>query len=311
MKTIRFEPGDVIFEEGEKSQEAYRIISGRVEITIRGRVRPIILAQLSEGDIFGEMAMVDERPRSATARSVETTECEMMGPVDFQRAILENPHRLLPYLSAFFERLRSVNDRLHLELRLRAESRAEALENPISAPVPQVRIAPPVPRLQPHPDHHPDRIRTTPSRTSAPVNTTIDLPEESEQVDHAISMSPLDAECASRFDEGEGSWKIEKFPFRIGRRGIGEDGERHSIFSSNDLLIADEEPFQISRSHCSIEREGESFFVRDRGSTLGTIVNGKPIGVQHSCLTADLRKGVNTLVIGSARSSYKFQIELA
>ncbi len=306
MKTVRFESGDVIFHEGEKSQEAYRIIAGRVEITIQGRVRPIILAQLSEGDIFGEMAMVDERPRSATARCVEATECEMMGPADFQRAILQNPHRLLPYLSAFFERLRSVNDRLHLELRLRAESRAEALQSPISAPVPRVSIAPPVSPVHPHPDHHPDRIRP-----ATPVHTAIEPPDVTEQTEHSISMSPLTTECASRFDEGEGNWKIGKFPFRIGRRGIGEDGERHSIFSSNDLLIADEEPFQISRSHCSIEREGGNFFIRDRGSTLGTIVNGTPIGVHHSCLTADLRVGENTLVIGSARSSYKFKIELA
>jgi hypothetical protein len=304
MKLVRFKAGDVVFHEGEKSQEAYRILTGRVEITIQGRAKPIILAQLSEGDIFGEMAMVDERPRSATARCVEATECESMGPSDFQRAILQEPHRLLPYLSAFFERLRSVNDRLHLELRLRAESRAEALEKPAAASAAQVRVSPPVPPVE----HHPERIRTSIPMQATPV---IDREPEPEPIHHSLSLSPLNALCASKFDEGFEDLKIGKFPFRIGRRGIGENGERHSIFSSNDFLIADEEPFQISRSHCSIEREGESFFIRDRGSTLGTIVNGVPIGVQHSCLTADLRKGENTLVLGSARSPYTFKIQLA
>jgi CRP/FNR family cyclic AMP-dependent transcriptional regulator len=301
VKTVQFKSGDVVFFEGEKSQEAYRIISGRVEITIRGRSKPIILAQLSEGDIFGEMAMVDERPRSATARCVESAECEMMGPADFQRAILQDPHRLLPYLSAFFERLRTVNDRLHLELRLRAESRAEAVAKTMSAPLPTVQIAPPAPPVE----HHPERIRT-----NVPVQTVPPAIEESEEIDHSIAMSPLTPVCSSKFDGEQPLWKIGKFPFRIGRRGIGEDGDRHSIFSSNDLLIADEEPFQISRSHCSIEREGQNFFVRDRGSTLGTIVNGMPIGVQHSCLTADLRQGENILIIGSSRSTYQFKIEL-
>lgn len=304
MKFVRFQAGEVVFQEGEKSQEAYRILTGRVEITIQGRIKPIILAQLSEGDIFGEMAMVDERPRSATARCVEATECEMMGPADFQRAILQDPHRLLPYLSAFFERLRSVNDRLHLELRLRAESRAEALEKPVAAPVSRARVASPVPPIE----HHLERIRRPAPTQNAPV---IAQEVETEQTNYNLSLSPLTPLCASKFDEGLETLKIGKFPFRIGRRGVGENGERHSIFSSNDFLIADEEPFQISRSHCSIEREGENFFIRDRGSTLGTIVNGVPIGVQHSCLTADLRKGENTLILGSARSAYQFKINLA
>ena len=293
MKITRFEAGDVIFHEGEKSQEAFRILSGRVEITIQGRAKPIILAQLSEGDIFGEMAMVDERPRSATARCVESARCEVMSPVDFQLAILQDPHRLLPYLSTFFERLRTVNDRLHLELRLRAESRAAALGQSMAPPVPRVQIAPPVPPLE----HHPDRIRHP-----APVQTMPAFAQEPVLEVHSITLSPLNPLCASKFTEGMDNLKIKKFPFRIGRGGHGEDAAKHSVFSANDFLIADGEPFQISRSHCSIEREGDHFFVRDRGSTLGTIVNGTPIGVQHAGLTVDLHEGENTLVLGSARS---------
>jgi CRP-like cAMP-binding protein len=301
MKIVRYEAGDVVFQEGEKTQEAFRILSGRVEITIQGRVKPIILAQLSEGDIFGEMAMVDERPRSATARCVEASECEVMGPADFQRAILQDPHRLLPYLSAFFERLRTVNDRLHLELRLRAESRASALAHPTAPLVPQIQVS----ASESPVEHHPDRIRHTPSNPD--MNVAVAEPEG---VVHTLRVSPLNSTCASKFELGFGPFKIEKFPFRIGRGGVGENGTKHSVFSSNDFLIADHEPFQISRSHCSIEREGDHFFVRDRGSTLGTIVNGKPIGVQQDFLTGDLRKGENTLVLGSARSAYQFKIEL-
>jgi hypothetical protein len=301
MKIARYEPGDVVFHEGEKSQEAFRILSGRVEITIQGRTKPIILAQLSEGDIFGEMAMVDERPRSATARCVEAAECEVMGPADFQRAILQDPHRLLPYLSAFFERLRTVNDRLHLELRLRAESRAATIGQPMAPPVPRLRVPSPVPPVE----HHPERIRKP-----APFQPMHATTLEPESRVHSLRVSPLNPLCASKFEAGFGHLKIEKFPFRIGRGGDGENGARHSVFSANDFLIADQEPFQISRSHCSIEREGDHFFVRDRGSTLGTIVNGTPIGVQHAVLTVDLHAGENTLVLGSARSPYKFKIEL-
>jgi pSer/pThr/pTyr-binding forkhead associated (FHA) protein len=131
-------------------------------------------------------------------------------------------------------------------------------------------------------------------------------PEIAPEVE-SIVLSPLNPLCASRFEDGFGPLDIEKFPFRIGRLNR-EDG---AVFSSNDLSIPDSQPFQVSRNHCSIEREGDHYFVRDRGSTLGIIVNDVPIGVQHGTLTMDLKKGENTLVLGSPRSPYKFRIELA
>jgi CRP-like cAMP-binding protein len=78
MSTAIFQPGQMIFREGELNQEAYRILRGRVEISITGEGKPVVLAQLGEGDIFGEMAMVDERPRSASAQCLEVTECVVL-----------------------------------------------------------------------------------------------------------------------------------------------------------------------------------------------------------------------------------------
>ena len=120
------------------------------------------------------------------------------------------------------------------------------------------------------------------------------------------TMTPL---CASKIESDASPIKIDKFPFRLGRQSERANSESN-IFSANDYPLLDEEPYQISRSHCSIEREGGSFFVRDRGSKLGTIVNGNAIGIHQSTLTCDLREGKNTLILGSVRSPYKFQIEL-
>mgnify|MGYP000928610478 CR=1 FL=1 len=108
MKTELFGPGSYIFKEGDLSQEAYRIIRGKVELTTDVDSKPVILAQLGKGDIFGEMAMIDERPRTASAQCLKPTECEVMQPGDFQSVILDQPARSLPYLSALFERLRSA-----------------------------------------------------------------------------------------------------------------------------------------------------------------------------------------------------------
>ena len=47
-----FAPGSYIFKEGDLSQEAYRIIKGRVELTATADDKPVILDQIGEGDIF-------------------------------------------------------------------------------------------------------------------------------------------------------------------------------------------------------------------------------------------------------------------
>lgn len=296
MKTASFKAGDIIFKEGDRSLEAYRILKGKVHITIRDDSKPVILAQLGEGDIFGEMGMVDERPRSAAAHCVVDTECELMTRSDFQVAILENPKRLLPYLATFFERLRTVNNRLNLELQLRALEVAARSGQPAPSARSKSKTSAPVPA-----SHHPERTRVHHMHASSLAS-----PEVAPEVE-TITFSPLNPLCASKLQEDFGNLAIDKFPFRIGRFN-DEDG---SVFSSNDFSIPDKQPFQVSRNHCSIEREGDHYFVRDRGSTLGTIVNNVHIGVQHGTLTVDLQQGENILVIGSARSPYKFRIILA
>ena len=103
---------------------------------------------------------------------------------------------------------------------------------------------------------------------------------------------------------------ISKFPYRIGRKHEVQ-GKGATVFASNDLAITDDKPYQISRNHCSIEREGDHFFVRDRGSTLGTMVRDVPIGLAEDTLTADLHGGSNEILIGSDDSPFKFKVTLS
>lgn len=69
-----FEPGHVIFKEGDARGDCYIIEEGEVEISTNMNGREVSLAILSKGDIFGEMALVDDGPRSATATTVGKVE---------------------------------------------------------------------------------------------------------------------------------------------------------------------------------------------------------------------------------------------
>jgi len=73
METLRtqFEAGQTIFREGDAPDHAYLIESGSVEISAERNGRPVILSRLGPGDLLGEMAVIDDSPRTATAVALE------------------------------------------------------------------------------------------------------------------------------------------------------------------------------------------------------------------------------------------------
>jgi len=308
-----FQPGQVIFREGDTSQEAFRILRGRVEISILADGKPVILAQLGEGDIFGEMAMVDERPRSASAQALDVTECEVLTPENFNELVLSRPEVLIPYMASFFERLRTANDRLRLEMRLRAKAEqavvAAPAPGPIAAPVPRV-VAPVVAPVAPPSLELTRTVVPTaaPAPGAPPAAAKPASPPPPPGGYQSVVLQALTEHARARLPEPVVT--ITKFPFRIGRKHEVQ-GKGATVFAANDLAVADDKPYQISRNHCSIEREGDHFFVRDRGSTVGTVVNDIPIGLAEDTLTCDLRGGDNEILLGADDSPFKFKITLS
>ena len=306
MSQAVFQPGQMIFREGDTTQEAYRILKGRVEISIAGEGKAVILAQLGEGDIFGEMAMVDERPRSASAQALEVTECEVLTAENFNEAVLQRPEILIPYLASFFERLRTANDRLRMEMRLRAQAEQRAsvpVASTSAAPVARV-VAPLTKSITP-PSIEMTRVSAPAPVATAPSAAPVTPPPEGGY--QSVILTACNDHARARLPET--SVAIQKFPFRIGRKH-DTPGKGATVFASNDLPIADDKPYQISRNHCSIEREGDNFFVRDRGSSLGTVVNEAPIGLAENSLTHDLRGGENQILLGSDDSQFQFKVTL-
>jgi hypothetical protein len=252
------------------------------------------------------MAMVDERPRSASAQALEVTECEVLTAENFNEAVLQRPEILIPYLASFFERLRTANDRLRMEMRLRAQAEQRVSTPAASNPAaPVARVVAPVAKPIAPPSIEMTRVVAPAPVSTAPSVAPVAPPPEGGY--QSIVLTACNDHAMARLPES--SVTIQKFPFRIGRKHDAL-GKGATVFASNDLPIADEKPYQISRNHCSIEREGDHFFVRDRGSSLGTVVNDAAIGLAENSLTQDLRSGENQILLGSDDSQFQFKVTL-
>jgi pSer/pThr/pTyr-binding forkhead associated (FHA) protein len=99
--------------------------------------------------------------------------------------------------------------------------------------------------------------------------------------------------------------EISAFPFNIGR---WEDRGEARLPFNNDLAIGDQRPYHVSRVHFCIARTGDAFSVVDRGSRLGTIVNGKRISGKAENKAAPLDREVNEILVGSRHSPYAFSV---
>ncbi len=96
--------GEIIFEEGQPGESMYLVLSGEVEVSVQGR----IIDTLEPGSIFGEMALVDNRPRSATVKT--STESRLV-PVDYQRftrLVKQSPDFALQVMGTMSVRLRRL-----------------------------------------------------------------------------------------------------------------------------------------------------------------------------------------------------------
>ena len=108
-----FEPGQVVFREGDSSDTCYIVRSGRARaVREHSDGRTITLATFGPGDIFGELAMFEDERRSATVEAVEPTAAvAVLGP-DMRRLMSEHPGIATRLVIALGRRLRESNERL-------------------------------------------------------------------------------------------------------------------------------------------------------------------------------------------------------
>ena len=110
----KYRKSQVIFEEGSTGSEMCLIHSGKVLLSVRSReTQQTPLVVLKPGDFFGEMALVDDSPRSATASAVEDdTELIVMDRARFMFMVRQQPEFALSLMHTLCQRLRDMDKRL-------------------------------------------------------------------------------------------------------------------------------------------------------------------------------------------------------
>lgn len=114
----QYAKGETIFQEEEPGMGMYIIKSGKVKITTKVNDTEKELALLGEYDLFGELALLDESPRSATATAIDKTELIAIFRPDFFDLINRNTHLGLKVVLKLAQmigmRLRIANERINM-----------------------------------------------------------------------------------------------------------------------------------------------------------------------------------------------------
>ncbi len=112
-KVRRYAKDDVIFHEDEPGDVFCIIREGRVKVTMTSpEGKEIILSTLGPGEFFGEMALLDEQPRSASVIAIEPLEVITIWRSDFLQALAENFSIARKVLAEMSRRLRSTSNRV-------------------------------------------------------------------------------------------------------------------------------------------------------------------------------------------------------
>ena len=111
LRRREFAPRAVIVREGSNDDSAFLILSGRVAVRRKDPDSGIefLLAELGEGQLFGEMALLTRKPRAASVVALEATTCGIIEQSDFDQLLAEHPSAARTMMAALAARLDAAN----------------------------------------------------------------------------------------------------------------------------------------------------------------------------------------------------------
>ena len=111
-----FRPGDVIFKDGDEGRMAYIVQTGEVEIIKEFGGKEKTLGTIGDGGMFGEMALIDSKPRMASARATTATTVICVNQQMFEDKMTEADPFIRGLLNMFAGSIRQLTDNFITEL---------------------------------------------------------------------------------------------------------------------------------------------------------------------------------------------------
>src|SRR5690242_6287293 len=112
MTRARFAEGHILFREGDPADSVCRLLSGAADILRELDGEPVLLGTVGAGQFIGEMGVLENRPRNATARAVSDVEVEILAPAEFLDEMARSPRAARELIQRLSQRLREADDRI-------------------------------------------------------------------------------------------------------------------------------------------------------------------------------------------------------
>jgi len=270
MKQGKYNAGDIIFKEGDPSDVVYKVVSGEIEVFMESEGKTVVLGLMKEGEFLGEMGIVDDQPRSASARAKNQVAVIIYEENEFLRLISRDSLSAERLIIRLCERLRNVS-RKFTEATVSTQKEGNIETEGL--------------------------VSETQDLEAGPISKT------SGSTGLQLTLLPLSQQLIP-FLPKEGI-EVTKLPFTVGR--LPEGNEPESAMQI-DLKILDNRPFRLSRRHFALYENPDGYGVLDLGSALGTELNDDFLGHNFSKDFGYLKPGENKITAGGIDSPFHFKI---
>lgn len=106
LEAREYKAGELIFKQGDEGDDAFIVESGQIEIASGKSNAELVIATIDKGGLFGEMALIDDSPRMASARATRKTTCIVIPKKVFTRLMKSANPVLQVVLNTVMDRLR-------------------------------------------------------------------------------------------------------------------------------------------------------------------------------------------------------------
>ena len=289
MTGREYQEGDILYKEGDRSDNIYLVVMGSVEILKTISNKTEVVGTANPGDFIGEIASLIDRARSTTARIKEDgTRIKPLEKENFLRLISNEPATAYSLLTRLCERLhassRRASDNSVLQAMRTAKDHNESNEFSASQVEEKQDI----------------QVTIYPESAS--------LVEQMPKEGLSITDSPFIIGRKLDTEEMESEAKNQWLTHRKDRRRQGERREDSNLPKVH-LQFTDSQPYRLSRIHYLIQKmPDDRFIIRDLGSTLGTQVNEDYLGTDFAKDFIELDEGEHYISAGGSDSPFKLRL---